>query len=192
MRGNPGVKKSEEHRRKISEAKKGKPSPGKGKKHTEESKQNMSFGKIGIRLNPEQRAVRKRQKTTAWMKANPERVAGYDLKALKPRALANSARRRKLRTEGIIKLGGRCSSPTCGWINNDGSHGCTDFRALQFDHVKGGGTQERKITSYYEGLCKDVISDITGKYQLLCANCNWIKAFEKREFLYKYEMEKSS
>lgn len=33
----------------------------KGKKHTEKSKTNMSFGKIGLRLNAKERAERKKE-----------------------------------------------------------------------------------------------------------------------------------
>lgn len=72
------------------------------------------------------------------------------------------------------KYGDRCNSPYCGWINIDGSKGCTDIRCLQIDHVNGGGVKEVKALSYTVRL-KMYLEDITGKYQLLCANCNWIK-----------------
>lgn len=54
-----------------------------------------------------------------------------------------------------------------------------DYRALQIDHVKGGGTKDSKLNkaSYY----KRVLHDTKGTYQLLCANCNWIKRFENEE-----------
>ena len=42
---NKGKKRSEETKRKISEAKKGKPAWNKGKKHTEETKRKMSEAK---------------------------------------------------------------------------------------------------------------------------------------------------
>ena len=186
-----GKKLSEETKKKLSEAHKGKPSLLKGRRYPKEYGQNISFEKIGIHLTTEQRAARKKQKTREWEVINPEKIAEYDLKQLKPRALANSRRRKYLRKQAIEKLGGRCSSPNCKWINGDNSKGCTDFRILQFDHVKGGGTQDRKKGSF-EGLCKEVISDTVGKYQLLCANCNWIKAFEQREFKFLYETEKLS
>lgn len=173
-------------------SKKGVPSPFKGKKHSEQSKTNMSFGKTGILRNAEERAERRREYKDEWRKLNPDKIAGYDLKSLKPRAVASSMRRRKVRMDGIEKLGGRCVSPTCCWVNSDGTRGCTDTRILQFDHVNGGGTQERNKMASYETLCKEVLSDIAGKFQLLCANCNWIKAFEKREFRYRYEMEAKS
>jgi len=185
-----GVKKSKEHVQKMREAMLGKPSAFKGKKHSEQSKQNMGFGKTGVMRNEEERAAHRKQYKESWREAHPEKIEEYDKRYLKPKAIRNAERRRKLRKDGIIKLGGRCSSKTCGWVNEDGTRGCTDFRVLQFDHVNGGGTQERKKTPYYEGLCKDVLADTTGKFQLLCVNCNWIKAFEKREFIYKYEIGK--
>lgn len=114
---------------------------------------------------------RKYRKTARWIKNHPKKVAEYDKKYLHSRATANAERRRKLRKQGIEKLGGRCSSLSCKWANDDGSKGCTDFRVLQFDHVKGGGTQDRKKI-HFEGLCKEVIADEVGKFQLLCANCN--------------------
>lgn len=53
--------------------------------------------------------------------------------------------------------------------------GHTDVRVLQIDHVNGGGSKEYKTksgTSYLYHVLKLVD---TGQYQLLCANCNWIK-----------------
>jgi len=58
-----------------------------------------------------------------------------------------------------------------------------DIRALQFDHINGGGGKERQ--KYGGGFCryyaKRPILAIT-KLQILCANCNWIKRYEKKEF----------
>jgi len=76
-----------------------------------------------------------------------------------------------LRKRIINKLGGKCVR--CGF---------DDVRALQVDHVNGGGKKEigtftRNWRTYY----KRVLADETGKYQLLCANCNWIKRYEKHE-----------
>jgi hypothetical protein len=57
-----------------------------------------------------------------------------------------------------------------------------DIRALQIDHVNGGGTQERKqfpnFRSYYAYILQHADS---GEYQVLCANCNVIKRMEERE-----------
>jgi hypothetical protein len=59
--------------------------------------------------------------------------------------------------------------------------GFTDARALQIDHVDGGGTRERRHLSrsrYYTRVLESV-SKGGGRYQLLCANCNWIKRAER-------------
>jgi len=51
---------------------------------------------------------------------------------------------------------------------------------LQFDHINGGGNKEQKkkntMARYLE-----IVKDSSRKYQLLCANCNWIKAYENKE-----------
>lgn len=52
--------------------------------------------------------------------------------------------------------------------------GFTDIRALQIDHINGGGTQERKEEHNYITY-KRIASGDTEGYQVLCANCNWIK-----------------
>ena len=59
--------------------------------------------------------------------------------------------------------------------------GFKDIRALQIDHVDGGGSQARKTkgTNYSE-IARD-IKNGSKKYQLLCANCNWIKRDENNE-----------
>jgi len=79
----------------------------------------------------------------------------------------------KRRLAAINFLGGKCIR--CGYL---------DVRALQIDHIDGGGGKLRKgkgirsRTSYY----KDIVDGIDiEKYQLLCANCNWIKRYENRE-----------
>ena len=61
--------------------------------------------------------------------------------------------------------------------------GFSDYRALQIDHILGGGVKSfknnwrlRKPKYYFE-----VISKNPEQYQVLCANCNWIKRFENNE-----------
>ena len=57
------------------------------------------------------------------------------------------------------------------------------MRALQIDHVFGGGTIEReKFRRSQYKLHLSVLADETGKYQVLCANCNWIKRHENKEW----------
>lgn len=81
------------------------------------------------------------------------------------------ARRRRSALKAALykKLGGKCKR--CG---------ITDVRVLCVDHVNGGGWQERK-ESTYTTLYTRMLADTTGKYQLLCHNCNWIKRYERQE-----------
>jgi hypothetical protein len=74
----------------------------------------------------------------------------------------------KLRMSVIEKLGGKCIS--CGF---------SDSRALQVDHKYGGGTADRKCTSWSKRYRDILAGDPT--CQLLCANCNWIKRDEHGE-----------
>ena len=78
--------------------------------------------------------------------------------------------REKWRSIMIDALGGKCVR--CGF---------SDERALQIDHVNGGGRSEHR--KYSPSIfCKKVITEAkSGKYQILCANCNWIKKSEKGE-----------
>lgn len=81
------------------------------------------------------------------------------------------------------KLGNRCSSLNCLWVNEDGTKGCIDVRCLQIDHVKGDGAEDFKkgIRNGSTPLYKAVLADTDGRYQLLCANCNWIKRHVNKE-----------
>ena len=63
--------------------------------------------------------------------------------------------------------------------------GFEDSRALQIDHINGGGYTERKQynkspSKYYKNILNSIINK-ENKYQLLCANCNWIKRFKNNE-----------
>ena len=79
-----------------------------------------------------------------------------------------------IKDKAYAKLGNRCSSPTCRWINFDGTRGCSERACLQLDHVFGKGRKERQLTTSYI-IYQRVLTDTEGRYQLLCANCNWIK-----------------
>lgn len=67
-------------------------------------------------------------------------------------------------------LGNKCAG--CGF---------EDYRALQIDHVNGGGKRLRRLFGSQLWLYKDVLQN-PSRYQLLCANCNSIKGFEQGEF----------
>lgn len=78
-----------------------------------------------------------------------------------------------MRVAAIAYLGGVCSR--CGF---------DDHRALQIDHVRGGGTAERRAqgTRNSRGIYRRILADAaSGDYALLCANCNWIKRAELGE-----------
>lgn len=55
-----------------------------------------------------------------------------------------------------------------------------DIRALQLDHVAGGGVADRKARRAMHAIYQDAL-DNPDKYQLLCANCNWIKRITNNE-----------
>ena len=63
--------------------------------------------------------------------------------------------------------------------------GFEDIRALQIDHINGGGTahfkaifNDRGGSNFYRWL---KINSFPSGYQVLCANCNWIKRHENKE-----------
>lgn len=114
-----------------------------------------------------------RKYKAAWARKKYQKSLKEDAKAArKSKADKNWTRRQTLKDKLFKKLGDKCSNPACQWLNSDGTRGCTDRRCLQIDHVRGDGSKERKgAESYY----LKVLNDETGRYQLLCANCNWIK-----------------
>lgn len=90
------------------------------------------------------------------------------------RQLQLTRERRALWRKKIFQLlgGEQCSS--CGF---------DDYRALQIDHKNGGGRREFqnnphliKPSQYFAHIEKNPTA-----YQILCANCNWIKRFECNE-----------
>lgn len=89
----------------------------------------------------------------------------------KRRRESEKEKTRSRRKEVIELLGGKCKH--CGF---------SDHRALQIDHVYGGGCKEKKtITKRYNAFVIKVVQSGSDKYQLLCANCNWIKRYKNNE-----------
>lgn len=78
----------------------------------------------------------------------------------------------RLKKIAFSEMGGRCLG--CGW---------TDERALQVDHVHGGGARrhDRNDGAAFYRRVIDSLARGEGKYQLLCSNCNWIKRHEREE-----------
>ena len=64
--------------------------------------------------------------------------------------------------------------------------GFNDHRALQIDHINGDGKEERikyggrSRNKWYEAVVES-LRNCENRYQLLCANCNWIKRAENCE-----------
>ena len=58
--------------------------------------------------------------------------------------------------------------------------GFEDERALQIDHVRGGGLKERRALGSSGAVYRRVLK-YPEDYQLLCANCNRIKCVENGE-----------
>ena len=77
----------------------------------------------------------------------------------------------KYRIAALDSLGGKCVR--CGFA---------DVRALQVDHVHANGRSDRAHYLCVRRFFKYVAEEgyLTGDYQCLCANCNWIKAAEQR------------
>lgn len=75
--------------------------------------------------------------------------------------------------------------------------GFTDVRALQIDHINGGGRRQRREDglkhgqAMYRWIKKNNYPD---GFQILCANCNWIKKHENHEVFsnWKYNQPQSS
>lgn len=85
------------------------------------------------------------------------------------------AKYRLLRDAACVHLGSVCTR--CGF---------TDARALQIDHVEGGGKRELASLENKAYLEKVLVSVPGVSYQLLCANCNWIKRVENDEVPRRY------
>lgn len=89
------------------------------------------------------------------------------------RSCANNHRsslEREIRLQALSMLGSKCVE--CGF---------SDTRALQIDHVNGGGKQEAKKLGGFQRIYRKIVSDGIDNYQLLCANCNWIKRATNNE-----------
>jgi len=56
---------------------------------------------------------------------------------------------------------------------------------LQIDHKNGGGNKERNSMPGKSNapLYRRVLTTKGVGYQLLCANCNWTKRVERREYI---------
>lgn len=82
----------------------------------------------------------------------------------------HSAKLNKALRQSVLRLMGyKCVK--CGYDS--------DWRALQIDHIHGCGKKNRVHGLVFYKKILD--SGFEGKYQLLCANCNFIKRYENNE-----------
>lgn len=73
------------------------------------------------------------------------------------------------RGRALMFFGGQCAH--CGF---------NDLRALQLDHINGDGAREKTSNrggTYY----RRAVEAGHSKFQVLCANCNWIKRADNGE-----------
>lgn len=89
------------------------------------------------------------------------------------------AHTKKMRLLAMDQLGG----PFCK------SCGFNDYRALHFDHINGGGTRERRSLGQDQKRIIKRILQASNEFQVLCANCNWIKRHEKQEDTARFRLQ---
>ena len=121
-----------------------------------------------------------RQKQVEYYRANRDkRIASSKASRLRhpDHKIRNRQRLQRIRIskrKAVIEaLGGKCTK--CGY--------CADWRAFQIDHINGGGNKFRQGKTpkqQYEDIIEDIKNN-SGKYQLLCANCNQIKRYDEKE-----------
>ena len=141
-----------------------------------EREYHKQYQKKWQKKNREKVKVYSKKWYTKTKKENPERLKAYDRKryqrSLKRRTQIKEAAYlflRRKREEAINKLGGVCKR--CNFF---------DSRALQIDHINGDGHKERRLNK--KTMFNKIINNKADNYQLLCANCNWIKRSENKEY----------
>lgn len=114
-----------------------------------------------------------------WQKANPEKVKEYQQRYAQrhPDKMASKqmAHRAKVKKALFAMFGDKCA--LCGF---------SDPRALQIDHVYGCPVSVADRRKHHEGgitFWKQILRGERDRslYQLLCANCNWIKRHQNGE-----------
>lgn len=113
---------------------------------------------------------KKRYKTNPKVKEYREKYRRNNPEKIKESQRKYHQKNRKLLFD---LLGNKCVK--CGFL---------DKRALQIDHINGGGRAERikYNTKDFHRIVLKSLKSKEKKYQLLCANCNWIKRTEKNEW----------
>lgn len=120
---------------------------------------------------------------------NPEQIRATRQRGTIKRREYRIERRKDLRNSVLERVGGKFCV-RCGYDK--------DTRALQIDHINGGGARERAAFPGDQLLKKILampIDEVYSTYQILCCNCNSIKKYENRELgarALKYEIKKTS
>ena len=115
-------------------------------------------------------------KRREWDKNHPKKIKESHKKSYENNKETYSKRMAKQRSDWRIMVIGHLGGVCCRC-------GFSDIRALQIDHINGNGNQERKqFCSNSPAFYTKVLNDKGENYQLLCANCNWIKRSENGEF----------
>lgn len=80
----------------------------------------------------------------------------------------------KVRRSALKLFGDKCNWPGCKW---------KDPRALQIDHINGGGGKENRALGGSFSICLKILrmANPYSEYQLLCANHNWVKRDVNKE-----------
>lgn len=134
-------------------------------------------------MTPEERKRDARRRTKEWRKNNPEKYKilherfreyrkNWSKQHPLERAKSYNTYYKKKRLEILLLIGGaELKCKRCGF---------DDDRALQIDHINGNGYAEREIQRHLNKYIKHVEKNLMN-YQILCANCNWIKVYENKE-----------
>lgn len=125
--------------------------------------------------NPELAKQAAREATRKWRAANPEKVREQNLRYKEKKESQQLRKRQDIRAALLSFFGGVCCK--CGF---------SDPRALHLDHIHGDGNKERKAGKgnkwdQYRLIQSDP-NAARARYQLLCANCNMIKQYERGEY----------
>lgn len=135
---------------------------------TLEKKERMKEASRRYRLAHPER-VRERNARYRASEAGKRRILEYRRQQTESNRSYSKASHRKYRDAVLELLGGVCKR--CGF---------SDSRALQVDHVYGDGNKERVACRNSRSLLAKILYS-PERYQLLCANCNWIKREENNE-----------
>lgn len=134
------------------------------------AKRNFNYGINDYRVIPEYRIQKGQQYG---------RVYYYKMNVKRHNSKTTESRQRA-RTKVLVRLGNKCVR--CGF---------DDPRALQIDHINGDAPSDPNSRPQRGGmlifrLLKMSDEELRSKYQLLCANCNWVKREENKEYAEKH------